>query len=156
MGRSCGGCTACCTVMAVEELAKPGFTPCGHLREPDGSGRQGGCGRYGSRPASCRSFECLWLRGLVLTSEEHRPDRVGLVLAPTEDRRTLVAREVWPGASASPAARLLLTELRRARLRVLVLGPDHHRMLQPITVEGASVSGAGASPAALVGASGRA
>ena len=137
MGRACGGCTACCTAMAVDELYKPGFAPCRHMRAAGD-----GCSCYGSRPASCRAFECLWLRGLVLTADEHRPDRIGLVLTPTEDERTIVAREVRPGASAEPAARILLAQLRRARLRVLVLGPDHHQMLQPITVHGVAAAAA--------------
>lgn len=70
MERKCGDCTACCTVMGVPELEKPGDEKC-----PNEGAK--GCGIYGSRPESCRGYECLWLRGEF--NEDERPDQVGLL-----------------------------------------------------------------------------
>jgi hypothetical protein len=53
--RTCGDCTLCCKVMAIEELAKPAGQWCRHCKP----GR--GCLVYDSRPAECRGFSCLWL-----------------------------------------------------------------------------------------------
>jgi hypothetical protein len=55
IGRSCGDCTLCCKVMAIEEIAKPAGRWCRHCKP----GR--GCTVYDSRPSECRAFNCLWL-----------------------------------------------------------------------------------------------
>jgi hypothetical protein len=54
-GKSCGSCTACCTVMGVPELKKRPWQACPHVTV--GSG----CGIYAERPAGCRTFICGWL-----------------------------------------------------------------------------------------------
>ncbi len=53
--RSCGTCTLCCKVLAVQDLLKPEGTWCKHCVQ----GR--GCGIYETRPGECRTFGCLWL-----------------------------------------------------------------------------------------------
>jgi hypothetical protein len=53
--RTCGDCTLCCKVMAIEEIAKPAGQWCRHCKP----GR--GCLVYDGRPAECRAFNCLWL-----------------------------------------------------------------------------------------------
>ena len=53
--RTCGDCTLCCKVMAIEEIAKPAGQWCGHCKP----GR--GCLIHDTRPAECRAFNCLWL-----------------------------------------------------------------------------------------------
>lgn len=130
MGRSCGGCTACCTSLAVEELGKPAWTRCRFAR----SGR--GCSAYKDRPQSCSDFSCLWLDGLVLTDQRDRPDRCGLVLAATDRPRTVQARELWPNAASTGRGAELVRVLRRAQLTVVVTSPNGGEMLRPITVEG--------------------
>lgn len=54
--RTCGDCTLCCKVMAVESIAKPKDTWCQHC---DRAG--GGCRIYDLRPQSCQDFACSWL-----------------------------------------------------------------------------------------------
>lgn len=106
--RKCGPCTACCTVMAVHELEKDLYEPCPHLCAK-------GCGIYADRPASCRTFECQWLRGLLEVDGSIdpalRPDACGVIFdyqpgTPFGDVYT--AWELEPGASAAgPAADII-------------------------------------------------
>lgn len=91
-GRSCGTCTACCTVLGVAEISKAVGEPCPMLR---GEGEGHGCQSYENRPPSCQDWSCLWLRGVLNGAD--RPDRVGVVLDMTTDGTKLVARESFPG-----------------------------------------------------------
>lgn len=76
MSRACGGCTLCCTALAVPELNKPNGVPCVHLT-PEG------CGIYEDRPESCRVFQCAWLQGAG--PRDTRPDRTGGVITCEDD-----------------------------------------------------------------------
>ncbi|MCP3903369.1 MAG: hypothetical protein GY715_07010 [Planctomycetes bacterium] len=130
--RTCGGCTGCCTVMAVGSIGKPAGTPCVHACHE-------GCAIYERRPAQCKSdFYCLWMRDTEgLIGEEHRPDRVGLVL--TDDSRspdgrpTLVAREIHPGAADRSKGRHLIEFLRQF-VRVTIVPARSEPVV--MTVEG--------------------
>lgn len=86
--RPCGGCTRCCTNMAIEELDKPIDVDCTYLH-PDG-----GCGRYETRPQSCREFECLWRKGLG--TRYLRPDKSDVMYCTTSNGSALVGF-VTPG-----------------------------------------------------------
>lgn len=74
-GRSCGDCTACCTVLQVNspDFRKPAGVPCTHLTER-------GCGIHAVRPHICRSWFCVWRRNADLP-EAMRPDRSGLLIS---------------------------------------------------------------------------
>ncbi len=80
--RSCGECRECCTAMAVGEIGKSWYERCARLSES-------GCDIYGSHPASCKTYRCLWLDGWG--GEDDRPDRLGVIagygLAPLEGKR---------------------------------------------------------------------
>jgi len=76
--RTCGDCTLCCKVMAIEALAKPANAWCRHCKP----GR--GCAIYAERPAECESFACLWLVNDLL-DERWKPSRSKLVLTTSED-----------------------------------------------------------------------
>lgn len=130
--RTCGPCTACCHSMQINELDKPEWAPCERQRAAGLSG--GGCGDYENRPASCQSFACLWLSGLSLTGTQHRPDRCGVMLVPTEDPRTVQARELWAGAAAVGSGRELLVSLRRAGVRVVLVDEVRRRVLCALTI----------------------
>jgi hypothetical protein len=110
--RACGGCTACCTVLAVDELRKPMRWACEHLACD-------GCRIYETRPKGCRDFDCLWLRGEICGDESRRPDRLGVIVDSFRDAATnnsrFVAFEVWTAAFAEPAAAALLAELSATR-----------------------------------------
>jgi hypothetical protein len=70
-GRACGDCTACCTVMAIDQpdIQKEAGVPCRHCRN--------GCAIYDTRPGLCRDFHCGW-RQLPILDENWRPDRSGV------------------------------------------------------------------------------
>lgn len=111
-GRSCGECTACCTVLAVNELQKPMRWVCRHVACD-------GCQIYEARPAGCREFNCLWLRGAIGGDELQRPDRLGILFdcfhSAALGKLRFVAFELWKGAFEEPAAASLLAEIARTR-----------------------------------------
>jgi hypothetical protein len=55
-GKSCGGCTLCCKVLSIKELAKPQGAWCPKCSV----GR--GCSIYAQRPEECRAFTCGYLQ----------------------------------------------------------------------------------------------
>lgn len=132
MKRTCGGCTACCTVMGVAELDKPAWQPCAHECAE-------GCAVYTTRPQSCAEYSCLWLldpQNLFRNME--RPDRVGVVLdisdqdSPVTEhlgQQAVLAREVRSGAFDESAAKAMLDRLEK-RVVVVRLTPDGVRRLR--------------------------
>ncbi|WP_242138875.1 YkgJ family cysteine cluster protein [Sphingomonas sp. TREG-RG-20F-R18-01] len=73
--RSCGDCTACCTVLTIDtpDLKKPAGQPCENLFE-------GGCRIHAERPHICRTWFCAWRR-VATMPEDARPDRSGLLVS---------------------------------------------------------------------------
>jgi hypothetical protein len=73
--RTCGDCTACCTVLTVDtpDFKKPPETPCKHL-----SSR--GCSIHAVRPDICRTWFCAWRR-VAEMPDWARPDRSGLLVS---------------------------------------------------------------------------
>ena len=76
--KSCGECTLCCKVMAIETLEKQAGAWCRHCRPGHG------CQIHPERPAECRDFGCLWLTDARLGSE-WKPGKSKLVLTTSED-----------------------------------------------------------------------
>lgn len=75
--RECGSCTMCCKTMSVWEIEKPNNVWCRHVQN------HRSCAIYETRPQSCRTFNCLWLRGVG--SDTMRPDRSRVVLVEADD-----------------------------------------------------------------------
>ena len=77
MGRSCGDCTVCCTVPAIDthEIQKVTGAACCHLG-------QGGCAIYDARPRACRAFFCAWIEGVM--PEGWRPGDCGVLAQAVE------------------------------------------------------------------------
>ena len=73
--RTCGDCTACCTVLTVDtpDFKKPAETPCIHLASH-------GCGIHAVRPHICRTWFCAWRR-IAGMPDEARPDRSGILVS---------------------------------------------------------------------------
>lgn len=106
--RHCGPCSACCTVLHIDELQKLAGVACRHLKHPVDRA-EGACGVYGDlakQPAVCRAWYCLWRRGLGEDSE--RPDRIGVMLQPSikyipgTTTLGISAHEILPGALDQP------------------------------------------------------
>ena len=121
---ACGGCTACCDVMAAHELRKPFYARCEHLAE-------NGCGIYADRPQSCREFVCVWSTGFMGEAPQWRPDRCGLLffLRRFADGLWLEIYETHPGAAADPQRLDYLTDRMLARVARIepVIGTRLHR-----------------------------
>lgn len=66
----CNGCTACCTVLPIEAINKPMYTPCQFCDK--------GCTIYDKKPQTCNEFECAYFQGLNV-SESLRPDKCGVI-----------------------------------------------------------------------------
>lgn len=122
--RTCGDCTACCTVAAVAELEKPADTACRHAVA-------GGCAIYEERPQSCRAFHCGWRR-LPWLPTMFRPDRCGVIVmlehAPAAanpfDRKCLVIRGIDRNPMDDPALlRRIVDLVGRRPLPVFVSAP---------------------------------
>lgn len=114
---SCGGCTACCTVMEVGEIQKAAWTPCEHLVEK-------GCGIYGKHPSECKGFSCGWVNGLVGDgSDTYRPDKLGLMFTyngTVSYGHHLICHEVWDGALDNPEAQELIEQICQYQPLLLV------------------------------------
>lgn len=120
--RECGPCTACCTAVGVPELGKGTYEACAHLCDV-------GCGIYEDRPASCRTFACQWLRGVLEVDGSVdmalRPDACGVIFDYQPESafgEAYLAWEVVPGASAQGPAKGVVAELRENFLVVVVAG----------------------------------
>jgi hypothetical protein len=114
-GRECGPCSVCCSVLRVDELAKPAGRDCRHQCG------EHGCAIHASRPAVCRGYHCLWLQGGL--EDDERPDRIGGIvdLEPGGLGVRLGIREIRPGAfDASPALRAI-AERHREQMPVRVI-----------------------------------
>lgn len=132
--RDCGPCSACCTVLRVDELSKPAGHDCRHQRgAPDGAG----CGIHAERPSVCRGYHCLWLQGGL--EDGDRPDRTGGIvdLEPGGLGARLSIRELRAGAfDQSPALQAIAARHREEMpVRVILHGdpndPDRpFRVLQ--------------------------
>lgn len=123
--RACGDCTACCTALGVDELKKPLWAVCEHVCVD-------GCGIYEARPASCRGFECLWLKGWF-GLDQHRPDKLGLIFQMQRDRKLgpiLVCWESWPLAASKDPGRWILDRLSKQRyVYIYPWGEQKHRVI---------------------------
>ena len=75
--RQCGSCSACCTLLEVEEVGTSVNEWCKYCE----AGK--GCTIYDSRPQMCRSFSCAWLQGHL--DDNWYPERAGMVVHFSQD-----------------------------------------------------------------------
>ena len=133
--RHCGACTECCSALAVAEIEKPLWEPCKHLCPK-------GCGIYESKPQECSKFECMWLRGFF-GNDEHRPDKLGLVVARIKDKRLGYVLAVWesrPLALETAKVQYILDRISKYyycyvfpymhQEKRVILGPDLEKLQQ--------------------------
>jgi uncharacterized protein len=72
-GRTCSGCTLCCSLLGIVELKKPVFTICKHCIIGKG------CKIYEVRPQTCAGFLCSYRTSAGLP-EHWNPKVCGMVL----------------------------------------------------------------------------
>ncbi len=70
--RACGTCNLCCNLLRIKELRKPEFALCSFWD------KERHCTIYDKKPMECSRFKCLWLKGVIPSSE--RPDRTGIII----------------------------------------------------------------------------
>lgn len=99
--RTCGDCTACCTVLGVKQIEKQPFHTCAH------QGRKG-CTIYEERPGTCAAYRCSWLDGMG--ARRDRPDRLGVIFDQAAPPNVRELEELAAGGNADAAE-----ELRKAR-----------------------------------------
>lgn len=68
----------CCKLLGIDELRKPASVWCPHAAVGQG------CEIYEDRPASCRKFECFWLKSEILP-DAMRPDLIKVIFV--EDKK---------------------------------------------------------------------
>lgn len=125
---ACGGCTACCTLMAVDfpTYKKPPRETCVHCVK-------GGCGIYAERPDPCAGFQCGWLVSQQMDPRDAmpanaRPDRSGVVIeVNTKGNAVLHCRtpEAWRGPAIFDIVRRLVR-----RTNVIIEHPDEMRVIE--------------------------
>ncbi len=109
-GRECGSCTMCCKTMSVQEIDKPNNVWCRHVRN------HSSCAIYETRPNSCRTFDCLWLRGIG--TDAMRPDRSRVVMVEAEGEAggpkgfAAILDPTRPLAWQEPSMRAFLEQIR--------------------------------------------
>jgi hypothetical protein len=114
LSKSCGDCTACCTIMGVASLNKPHYTSCKHICHQ-------GCAIYKDKPTECSVWECAWKSGWIDGDERRRPDNLGVMF---EFRLVggssfLWVYEVQHDAFSQSRVKYLLDRLGRAEILVL-------------------------------------
>ena len=116
--RTCGDCTACCTVGAVPEIGKPPRTPCRFLIS-----EKGGCGLFNDpmRPKVCHGFLCEWMRGAG--SERDRPNKSGVMISVNEMNggRWVFVVELWKNAYRTTGANVILDVASHADFPVVIV-----------------------------------
>ena len=92
-GRSCDGCTMCCKIMGIAEIAKPRLQWCPHCDIGKG------CKIYETRPESCRLFYCHFLQDARI-GEHWKPSksRMLLIYNATASRLSVNVDPDRPGA----------------------------------------------------------
>lgn len=115
--RVCGECNACCNVLAIRELKKPVNEDCKHL---DRTKKTEHCSIYAERPRDCVDYQCAWLREAGFGDTYHRPDKIGVLFTPRDNKWevapfagpfTLIAHETRPGAFDEPGAQKFMKHL---------------------------------------------
>jgi len=90
----CGECTACCSVLKIDALDKPAYTPCTHCNK--------GCTIHKTKPQTCTEFECGYYQGKNIPIEL-RPDNCGIIFIKKTDR--IFSGLIVPGVEVTDIAK---------------------------------------------------
>jgi hypothetical protein len=81
--RRCGECSMCCYLFQIPELKKPINKWCVHCKPGKG------CRIYGTHPATCKDYQCLWLVDTDFGDEWFPPTSKIVIHYPTKDLSVL-------------------------------------------------------------------
>lgn len=147
-GRTCEGCTMCCKLMGISEIAKPKAVWCPHCDIGKG------CRIYDTRPDECRSFYCGYRQWREL-GEHWTPASSKLVVAP-EMNGSRIAVHVDPGSPSAWRKEPYFSEIKAMAAgalershsvvicigrRVIVIFPDREVDLGPVADDETVVTG---------------
>ena len=115
--RSCGDCTLCCKVMAVDAIKKPANKWCQHVCKA-------GCEIYEERPQDCIDFECGWLQGAF--EDRDRPDKVKVVFDSgyIKGAPLVIARESYSGAARRGRGKRLVNVCVNLGMAVIIINHE--------------------------------
>ena len=123
-GRACAGCTLCCRLPAIPELAKPAQTLCTHCEIGEG------CRIYETRPNTCRKFECLYMTSSQL-NEHWKPAACHMFIAYHANANRLVVHvdkdhpDAWRQEPHYGEFKLMARSMYPKNGQILILnGPD--------------------------------
>jgi hypothetical protein len=117
--RHCGDCTACCTILEVQDPLKKGhYEKCVH--------ESGKCDIYKDRPKDCRTWRCGWHIGFL--GEDGRPDKLGVMIDATKDSKAIVFWELFQGAADTPKVRALVDSWSE-KVPVIIAFKDQRRIV---------------------------
>ena len=107
-GRTCGACTACCVVPAIDDptIQKPAAIRCCHSVPAQGGGASS-CAIYDTRPDVCRRFHCAWRR-LGQLDDAWRPDKSHVFIIMDQDKADRGAPGNSNGNGSTPPALTLV------------------------------------------------
>jgi Fe-S-cluster containining protein len=115
--------------VAVEELGKPPYARCPHLRLDQPAAP---CAIYEQRPGQCRRYRCAWHLGMLGPRTDRRPDQLGIVLQLEplpEGSWRIAAYESRPGAATDERVRYLAQLIRQSKkTRHLSIAAEVHVM----------------------------
>jgi Fe-S-cluster containining protein len=100
---NCGGCTACCNVLLIQDIHKPVNTACPNCTKD-------GCSIYSNKPQTCNEFECAYLHGKNVP-ESLRPDNCGVIFVKRSDTR--FDGVVIPNAEVTDMAKAQVESFKR-------------------------------------------
>lgn len=143
--RSCGKCTACCTIMGVAALNKERYSPCKHVCNQ-------GCAIYADRPQECQLWQCAWKSGWIDGDERRRPDNLGVMFEfrVLNGNSFLWVYEVRPNALDDPKVQYLLSRLERKEILVRCKYGSMAVHAAPATIEFLARNGCGTSDVPLM------
>ena len=128
-GRSCDGCTLCCSLVSVKEIGLPSFTRCPNLRDVFTAAGPG-CSLYPRHPYSCQTWQCLFLKTLDMP-EELRPSKCGIVVDEALDVFRLTSNETGK-TEERPCAQIWVSKGHEQDYELPLIGGLIHALITEV------------------------
>lgn len=113
----CGGCTACCTVLKIDDIDKPMDTPCQYCTGM-------GCSIHSAKPETCKLFKCGYYSGKNVP-DGLRPDKCGIIFIKKNDR--IFSGILVKGVPVTDVAKGQIESFRHQGYSVILVSTDGRR-----------------------------